>query len=386
MIKISNSEIHEMSSYRVKKDIGFNDIEVMADILSKGDVDEVFIPNSLKNAGLLGVEGFLIQVLVGWYRSGGKRSTRLYLENGFVNDDLKNLLLQAVLGLSDTVSTISGHVVDKKLALDVLAFKLGELKKLKFKESFKGPYLALSSIKTEMSDLEFVSPFYGLDDLVGGNDFEKLTNLALEKALLGIKGRMDKINPVRVSNISNIIYELFSNTHKHARNHVNGDVIRRNVRGVVFNGNKISKSRINQVADESSFKLKMLSDDWFSSMSKESMHVLEITVVDGGPGYARRWLKKDALSISKEEEVAAILECFQKHNSSSPYASSGSGLTTVMRSLRSLHGWFRLRTGSMVVERSFANGEGELFISKKDISDAGVFLEGAVFSVVVPLG
>ena len=65
--------------------------------------------------------------------------------------------------------------------------------------------------------------------------------------------------------------------------------------------------------------------------------------------------------------------------------SSGSGLSNVLRDLKQLRGWFRLRTGSALIERSFFNQMGSTIIEPKDIEEKDVFVEGVVFNIVIPL-
>jgi hypothetical protein len=124
--------------------------------------------------------------------------------------------------------------------------------------------------------------------------------------------------------------------------------------------------------------------DW-KPEGNEKFRAIDITVVDSGPGYARRWhrLDKDGLTIDLEKQ--AIVECFKKNRSSDLTDSSGSGLSNVLRDLKSLKGWFRLRTGRTLVEKSFFNNQGTNDISLSDINEKESFVEGVVFNVVIPL-
>ena len=83
---------------------------------------------------------------------------------------------------------------------------------------------------------------------------------------------------------------------------------------------------------------------------------LELTVVDSGPGLARRWIStrehnqraiNDLSEISLEEETAAVSECFTKWATSSHNSSRGIGLFSVARMLREKNGFMRLRTGRL---------------------------------------
>lgn len=83
---------------------------------------------------------------------------------------------------------------------------------------------------------------------------------------------------------------------------------------------------------------------------------LELTVVDSGPGLARRWLSTleqnqrvvdDLNEISLNDEIAAVSECFSKWATSSHNSARGIGLFSVARMLRENNGFMRLRTGRL---------------------------------------
>ena len=112
--------------------------------------------------------------------------------------------------------------------------------------------------------------------------------------------------------------------------------------------------------------------------------MLDITIVDSGPGFARRWTGLSSQALTFDHECKAVVECFKKYNSSDSAESSGSGLSNVLRDLRKLGGWFKLRTGRTLIERSFYNKEGSLEISVNDIQKRDVFVEGVVFNIIIP--
>jgi len=89
--------------------------------------------------------------------------------------------------------------------------------------------------------------------------------------------------------------------------------------------------------------------------TKQSAFV-ELSVVDSGPGLARRWLAsreqerkivKDLTDIPLSQEQAAIADCFRKWATSSHNSHRGIGLFSVARMLRQKNGFMRLRTGRL---------------------------------------
>ncbi|QQJ96416.1 hypothetical protein JG536_28120 (plasmid) [Burkholderia ambifaria] len=83
---------------------------------------------------------------------------------------------------------------------------------------------------------------------------------------------------------------------------------------------------------------------------------IELSMVDSGPGLARRWLanrpqnkrsvnKLDEIPLHEEED--AVIECFKKWRTSSGNALRGVGLFSVGSLLRKRNGFLRLRTGRL---------------------------------------
>lgn len=101
------------------------------------------------------------------------------------------------------------------------------------------------------------------------------------------------------------------------------------------------------------------SDGGESSSRKRSIKrntFIELSVVDSGPGLAKRWLasrERDKRvvahldDISLEEEENAVVECFSKWATSSHSSTRGIGLFSVARMLREKNGFMRLRTGRL---------------------------------------
>lgn len=86
------------------------------------------------------------------------------------------------------------------------------------------------------------------------------------------------------------------------------------------------------------------------------LNFLELSMVDSGPGLARRWLasrpenkrsveRLDEISLAEEED--AVIECFKKWKTSSGNTLRGIGLFSVASLLRKRQGFLRLRTGRL---------------------------------------
>ncbi|MGU7781355.1 hypothetical protein [Burkholderia sp. PU8-34] len=83
---------------------------------------------------------------------------------------------------------------------------------------------------------------------------------------------------------------------------------------------------------------------------------MELSMVDSGPGLARRWLASrpgskrsvDRLTdITLHDEEEAVIECFKKWRTTSGNSLRGIGLFSVASLLRKRNGFLRLRTGRL---------------------------------------
>lgn len=381
----------EVKIIKVLKSSNFADFEKYLEEVLLSECSTLQIPNSLSYAGGFGMEGAALQLLATWLR----KSNQHYL-NTFIKDaedpeqfsDLCNKLFGlCALRLSDKILSAKKQEVELSVALKLAIPIFSKMRMESFHDAFKGAYLAIPAIKTPFvkggKNREFDSPLYNGEHIVGAQKFLALTKNALDAILPGTS-MVSKIDKAVITNISEILRELVTNTHRHARTDVFGNPLDKNFRGVVFNITTLSKDRLQEISRSGGIKLASFIGDWLPEEG-EFFKALDITVVDSGPGYARRWVNEDKPNLTIDMEREAIIKCFTKHNSSDAFDSAGSGLSNVLRDLRELKGWFRLRTGRALVEKSFFNQQGSNTISSKDIKEMKAFAEGVVFNVVIPL-
>lgn len=202
-----------------------------------------------------------------------------------------------------------------------------------------------------------------------------------------------------LDDITAIIHELFSNTHEHAKTDEKGNYLYPNVRAIhlKFHKKKIEtyqKSYRNFKAIENYFK----SD--FKLNSQGELYLLEISIIDSGPGLVKRYAGLSNLQgLSTEQEVKYIKECLYRHNTSSDIAISdtkGIGLDRVLQTLDT-KGFLRIKTGRVDVVRDVKTIKYEHHSSARDIklfdwktNDENTFLSypettGTLISIFYPL-
>jgi hypothetical protein len=120
-------------------------------------------------------------------------------------------------------------------------------------------------------------------------------------------------------------------------------------------------------------------------LKEKSLRLLEVSVIDSGPGFACRWKGVSKNKLTIEDQKEAIIACFEKYKTTDFVSSAGSGLTNVMYDLRKLKGWFKLRTGNIFAEKSFLSENTPVSISLSDLKQTQAFAEGTSISFLIPL-
>ena len=145
--------------------------------------------------------------------------------------------------------------------------------------------------------------------------------------------------------VGSLLYEVFRNTDDHALRDIAGNVLERSVRILRI-------SHLSPGADElarTAADFRPLSD-FCRTLNPEAgskqVHMLEVSVLDSGPGFAQRWTGRPLADLGDGEEMRAVTECFSA-GSSKASRRFGEGLPHVVRLLGAHGGFIRLRTGRL---------------------------------------
>jgi len=158
-----------------------------------------------------------------------------------------------------------------------------------------------------------------------------------------------------ISDLSEIIFELFKNTHEHGRTKITGGYYFPNVRNVTLRTIRRKKSAY-LADDELPESVKEYFNNNLPLTEQSDFIMFEISILDSGPGLVCRYSNTDDLStLTINEEVTFTRECLLKHKTSSnAYLSNikGEGLDKVMQLLNG-KGFLRIRTGRLDLFRNF---------------------------------
>lgn len=182
-----------------------------------------------------------------------------------------------------------------------------------------------------------------------------------------VRDSINTIAPI-ISSLTEIIYELFRNTHEHARTNINGAFYFPNIRNVTLR--ILRKKKSSYLEDD---ELPESAKEYFKSnlplTEQSDLIMLEISVLDSGPGLVARISKKeDVTKCTLQEELQLTKECLLKHKTSSnTYLApiKGKGLDKVMQLLDG-KGFLRIRTGRLDLIRDFI---ADPYVHTKDLNE-----------------
>jgi len=221
------------------------------------------------------------------------------------------------------------------------------------------------------------------------NEFQAVARRLLRSATPEVYHSWLKQNDINAA--GSLIYELFKNTDDHARGDWRGGRLKSSVRGFVVRHHLIARDTLRSQIGNIGGLQRFLSRVNPPSGAASNIQLLEISVLDSGPGYAPRLLQRPMTNISFPDEVEAVVRCFEKNVSVKREDGSGMGLPYILELLRRHQGVMKLRTGhvSLVLDPSeadAANDGGRL----RDIGGSSKItslapVSGTLVTIILPL-
>ncbi len=205
------------------------------------------------------------------------------------------------------------------------------------------------------------------------------------------------------NDIGILIKELFDNTDEWARTTFDdSNEYQKNLRGCYINilmENRVKlqlRANTDTVTDYISRLTNTLPHElgipsWQSELYPDTkIGLCEISMIDVGPGMARRWLQKDYNKIGGNEEIAAVINCFNKYvtsDRSGRYEVRGRGLNNVIKVIGN-NGFLSVRSGHVSLFRNFLQDR----LRQEEVDGAGLsfkaevkgLVEGTVVTILYP--
>lgn len=373
--------------------------------------------------GKLLVEAATVQWLSTWTRTLGGRIAIAAAAGEAPLDVLKRV--------SDTLPGALLGMLDDKSLPEITKVALARYKDAFFKHQRAWPDLNVHDRATLLC-LDNVPPMIGLplqlyplspnSSVANRDQFEHLVDQMIKSvtAEANIRGAITSHR----ERLTTILHELFKNTHDHARTTVDKQPLSLSIRGPYARyytseqlaytappqlkdgeGNDIPPA-VNQAENYASYFVRPrpipANVRLVPTPARQFLGLLELSVFDTGPGFASTYLKEEFANATVKEQFDAVLGCFSTGRSSTGDESRGYGLWKVLRDLKELKGFIRVRTNRVHVYRDFA-WYGKMFLQSDIVAPAerlmdwrrGITqkitegypdMQGAHVSVLIPLG
>lgn len=377
----------------INKSENFQSLEEKYYLLNSGENFKLRLPNSINTSGALGIETALLQLIGTWIQNGDfEKSIHTYCQDAEAEnpDEFKELCSSLYgigsLALADSIFSTGYKKISRRTALSAAVQTIENLRNKNFAESFKSRYFGIPCIRKKGYDREYDVPLYNGIKVVEQDAFSKIIYKILKSNIAG-EGRFGRLDEqVKIIDLADMLWELFSNTNDHGRQDIHGNIIQVNQRSIAIQQQDVTKRYFdNWHSGVIGSSLETFWDLWAGLLTQKNLHVLDVSVTDFGVGFASLVSGKKISELSEEEELEITHRCFEENWSRTGRANRGSGLTRVLENVFRYKGFFRLRTGRVVVEKVYSQDSESWQIGKNDIRYLGTPVSGSAFHICIPL-
>ena len=368
----------QSSTLAIHRDDGIADFERH---LQRPDLGSrvLALPTSIRGGGALGRSVGLAQLVLTWAQRSDSPRARTYIDN--LRPDAYRKFVLPLYGFAAAYfsHSITPRGIEDNIRMDlmrcssdrIIAMSEGDLRKtakgrkVEFilvrgaRNEFHSLLYERTPTPKELKDREqhgrLVVDSNGMSNLLWRCLREyPLVSASYEHEYL-IKQLNRKDNP-----LGQLLYESFKNTAEHAYLDINGKPPSRGMRSVTIAVQQVDRDEFKPSAVISSewpaaaAYFERLRGKYRSPHDRKHIDVLEISILDSGPGFVRTISRTQAEDQESPDEVSLVARCFKKHQSAKSGPSSGIGLSRILESIHDLNGFMRLRTST--TESFFAGG------------------------------
>lgn len=348
------------------------------------------LPSKLYSLGALGVEASVLQLLGTWLKSGDYPKI-FHSHQQPTPEDFSKLCTSiygiAALSLVDEVWDTTKVKQPRSMVLNEAKLIVENIRNKKFSTSFKSRYFGIPCIKKPTYDREFEMPIYNNNQVIEGGAFYNLVSKIMEDTISG-KMRFNRLDQnIGLQDLSDLLWELFKNTHDHGRCNVGGDDLELNFRSLIIQQQDISRKYLDEWCGEKPSQAQL---DFCEHLPKSSFydgtpesdkyHILDVSVTDFGEGFIELAMNK--AKGKNPEDV--LLKCLESGWSRLSNRTRGDGLTKVLEKVNRYKGWLRIRTGNLLLEKAFT-GNQNVQITHSDIKVLNHSVVGTSVHISIPL-
>lgn len=175
----------------------------------------------------------------------------------------------------------------------------------------------------------------------GLDQIELLIYYIFDDLSVGRRLKNNAISDQLLNALSGCLFELFCNTHEHARDGIDKVALSMSLRGAYFRRTSLPHDDWRRIFDGYQ-PLLMFID---RQPSSRPVAMFEMSIFDSGAGLAEFWLERPLNEVSLEQEIVATETCFLDGESTKRHGRYGKGLPAVVKHLAKQGAFLRLRTG-----------------------------------------
>ena len=317
---------------QISRKLNLYDIESLYDSIGKDP--QLRLPISMSHGGGLGVDAALAQLIVTWARANEQSVLHLYAPVEEAIGQIPQIAKSAdglfALIMSSEIHTEDHQVVDRREALLAVkplieAMFVGDIRNTSSSKGARPTAINLFSVNN--AKREFIKPFYfdhSSPHIQPHSWFSHL--IAQSSELMTAKQDRATLLKAGLPELGSVLRELIDNADQHAVTDVTGNKYKKGLRGTSIKLNRISRKDALDYSDREPELARFILKHFLKS---ETLDFLEISVIDSGPGLARRWLTaregRPVYSLEKldfDDELQATLDCFRCHITSKSDASA----------------------------------------------------------------
>lgn len=340
----------------IPQDLTLHSCEEIGEALRTNSDEQLALPLSLLANGALGLDARLSQLIVQWSRTRGNPTLILPDIADSETQTLAALALSSygltALALAKEVKHLSGSTIPQKQIRTIVSKRLEDLNArdisiLAKSEGFS--FLSIYGHPAEYGDWLFTKNSdgegYAMQTPIQiGSWLSNLINFMLPE---DFQGTFDE---ERRKLLSVAAYELLENANQHGRYNEYAESLSTGVFGINARVIKVSYDTIGPLFSGASKVGLYFLERVRKDRSKQDLF-LELSIFDSGIGY-HNWINATCNStgaisnfrgLSEEQTVRA---CLFRHATSKDSDGSGIGLFRVIRLLKKLFGFIRIRTGT----------------------------------------
>lgn len=331
------------------KTMTVDDAERMLDGIPRTSSDPMRVPTRGKHLQA-GGEAAIVQAHITWGRDREVTTLRTWVEGADDTDGQIDALSRQFFGISAIL--LSDHISDR-VGRDITTVvrqagmdRLRILQSERPRRGSRGPQYEIvcaDHVGGGPARLLYELDAEGQVRLKGASAFETVARQIAETIM---PTRLSEgLDEGFIAALGGTLHELFRNTEEHARLDDRRRRLRRSLRCVQARLHGVTPAALTGIVAKSPPLADYVERLRPAHDIAAQIQLVEISVLDSGPGLASAFVGKPLDDLHDGEERDAVLACFGKNATRKSSSTAGLGLPNVIDTLRERGGFLRVRTG-----------------------------------------